>query len=214
MPKKNKTTDTGEAKVPAKRLRDLIIQIRDYLVKLASEIPDSSHEKSIDPDEAVRRLISRAALDSATISGVLALPPGPIGIATILPDLAAIWRRQAQLVADIAAVYGKSAELTRETMMFCLFKHAAAQVVADFAVRAAGRAAGKKASLQAVQKAAEKIGVRLTQRVIRSAAARWLPVVGAIGVGAYAYYDTATVGKTARQFFSGKPSRKKRKKSG
>lgn len=34
--------------------------------------------------------------------------PGPLGLLTILPDMYAIWRVQAQLVADIAAVYGKT----------------------------------------------------------------------------------------------------------
>jgi hypothetical protein len=37
----------------------------------------------------------------------MALPPGPLGLATVIPDLLAIWKLQQQLVADIAAVFGK-----------------------------------------------------------------------------------------------------------
>jgi hypothetical protein len=33
--------------------------------------------------------------------------------------------------------------------------------------------------------------------------ALWLPIAGAVGVGAYAFYDTVQVGKTARQLFEG-----------
>ena len=29
-----------------------------------------------------------------------------------------------------------------------------------------------------------------------------MPIVGAVGIGAYAYYDTASVGKTAIDLFS------------
>ena len=32
---------------------------------------------------------------------------------------------------------------------------------------------------------------------------RWLPVIGVVGVAGYAYYDTAQVGSTALDMFSG-----------
>ena len=36
---------------------------------------------------------------------------------------------------------------------------------------------------------------------ILTSMSRWLPVVGAMGVGAYAYYDTRQVAKTAVALF-------------
>jgi len=36
---------------------------------------------------------------------------------------------------------------------------------------------------------------------IAKTAARWLPVVGSIGVAGYAYYDTAQVAATATELF-------------
>ena len=53
-------------------------------------------------------------------------------------------------------------------------------------------------SLQAI---ARKVGVKITQRVIAKSVTRWLPIVGAVGVGAYAYYDTAQVASTAIELF-------------
>ena len=44
--------------------------------------------------------------------------------------------------------------------------------------------------------------MRVGQRMTSSAIARWLPIVGAVGVGAYAYYDTAQVGRTAIALFT------------
>jgi hypothetical protein len=51
------------------------------------------------------------------------MAPGQLGLLTVLPDLVAMWRIQSQLVSDIAAVYGKTANLGREHMLWCLFKH-------------------------------------------------------------------------------------------
>jgi hypothetical protein len=45
--------------------------------------------------------------------------------------------------------------------------------------------------------------VKIGQRAAGKGLARWLPVVGALGVGAYAYYDTGQVAATAIELFSG-----------
>ena len=63
-------------------------------------------------------------------AGTLALPPGPLGWLTILPEMLAVWKIQSQMVADIAALYGQKSTLTEEQMVYCLFRHSAAQVAA------------------------------------------------------------------------------------
>ena len=45
------------------------------------------------------------------------MPPGPLGWLTIAPELLAVWKIQAQMVSDLAGVYGKAATLTREHMV-------------------------------------------------------------------------------------------------
>lgn len=62
-----------------------------------------------------------AGAQAATVSGTLALPPGPLGMLTIVPDLLAVWKIQAQMVADIAGAFGKNAHLSQEQMLYCLF---------------------------------------------------------------------------------------------
>ena len=178
-------------------------QVTDAILALLGQIPATEKLESQTPDEAARQIANAAASKAALISGGLALPPGPLGWLTLLPDLIAIWKLQAQMVSDIAGVYGRSATLTREEMLFCLFKHAAAQGVRDLAVRVGGRVVVQRGSLRALQKAAAAVGVKVTQRAIGSAAVRWIPLIGAIGVGAYAYYDTAQVARTAMTLFGG-----------
>jgi hypothetical protein len=153
------------------------------------------------PADHARALARSAAVKASVVAGSLALPPGPLGLLTIIPDLVAVWRIQSQMVADIAAAYGKSAQLTREQMLYCLFKHAAAQAVRDLTMRVGERFVFRRATVKALQLLSGKVGIKLSQRVIAKTAARWLPVVGAAGVAAYAYYDTGQVAETAIKLF-------------
>jgi hypothetical protein len=108
---------------------------------------------------------------------------------------------QANMVADIAALYGRQGTLTQEQMLYCLFKHTASQAVRDLVVRAGERWLVKKATSQVLQAVARRIGAKISERAVTKTASRWLPVVGAIGVAAYAYYDTAQVAKAAIELF-------------
>ena len=134
-------------------------------------------------------------------SGVIALPPGPIGWLTILPELIAAWKIQSQLVSDIAAIYGKRASLTQEQMIYYLFRHTAAQVFGDVVVRVGERVLVRRVSLYLMQSIAEKIGVKVTQRALGKGLSRWIPVIGALGIGAHAYCDTAQVAASAIDLF-------------
>lgn len=168
------------------------------LKKLLSVIPSASRTGGGDVESRPRALVGAAALKAAALSGTLSLPPGPAGLLTILPDLFLIWKIQRQLVADLAAHYGKTVFLTRESMLYCLFKHGASQALRDVVVRAGQRVLIRRATLGTL----EKVGVSVGRRMASKAMARWLPIVGAVGVGAYAYYDTAQVGRTAMSLFT------------
>jgi len=160
-------------------------------LELISRIPASSENRVVDAATRARKLTTRAALKAATISG-LALPPGPLGLVTVLPDLYAVWRVQAQLVLDIAAVHGQTAFLSRETMAWCLFRRAAAQAVRDVVTRVGERVVVNGISLRGMETVLTKIGMTATQRVLEKGAARFIPLVGAVGVAVYAYRSSAT----------------------
>ena len=190
-------TDSKDIDVP----RNLLGKITNLLMGLFSETPlsDESHCRS--PRERARKLALEASLKAAGVSGSLAIPPGPVGMLTVLPDLAVVWRIQRQLVADIASCYGKTAQLGKEQMLYCLFKHAAGQIVRDMVVRVGERVLIKRASVLVMQRMLRRIGVVVTERVVGRTISRWLPIVGAVGIGAYAFYDTAQVAKTSISLF-------------
>jgi hypothetical protein len=172
------------------------------LERVLAEIPAPETGRADLPDHAARAIARRAAKRAALLSGSLALPPGPLGFMTLLPDLYLIWQTQRQMVADIFGVYGRSAELTRTHMLYCLFRHAASHVVRDVAVRGGQRLVVRQLSGSALRSALGGVGVSISQRLAGNAAGRWIPLAGAAAVGAYAYWDTMQVAKTAQRLLS------------
>jgi uncharacterized protein (DUF697 family) len=169
----------------------------DAVESVVAGVP-ASREHAVDaPGAAARALARKAAARAAALSGALALPPGLLGMLTVLPDLLAIWRIQAQMVSDIAGLYGKDLQLTRSHMLYCLFRHAASHVTRDVVVRAGQRFVVRQLSGGALRSLLTSIGISVTQRIAGTAASRWVPVLGAAAVATYAYFDTLQVAKTA-----------------
>ncbi|RYD14566.1 MAG: hypothetical protein EOP90_13065 [Lysobacteraceae bacterium] len=191
-------------RVAAADARSAATRLGDVVLELASYVPASRERATSGPHAHAERLANAAAKRAALAAGTLALPPGPLGWLTILPELVAIWQIQRQMVADIAAAHGASAELTRSQMLYCLFRHAAAQALRDVGMQVGARLIVRDLPLRTIERVAAKIGVRLSRRVAGRGVSRWLPVIGAIGVGAYAYYDTRQVARTAIALFGGK----------
>jgi len=171
------------------------------ILDFASQIPGSQVHRGLHPEAKARELAHQAARKAALTAGSLALPPGPLGWLTVLPELVAIWRIQAQMVSDIAAAYGQHASLGREQMLWCLFRHTAAQAFRDLVVRMGDRLLFRRLSATLAERVARRIGVSLSRRAIGAGVSRWLPVIGAAGVGAYAWYDTRNVARTAIELF-------------
>jgi hypothetical protein len=180
---------------------DPLARILEALKDAVSMIPSSSEPASGDSRGRAQVLGKAAALKAAAVSGTLAMPPGPAGLLTIIPDLFFIWKIQGQLVSDVAAAYGKTAFLTREGMVHCLFKHAAAQALRGIVVQSGERLLIRRASSELFERALGRVGVGISERLASRALSRWLPVLGAVGVGAYAYYDTTQIAKTAIEAF-------------
>jgi hypothetical protein len=192
--------------VPARRVdaadESLGERLTRAVLDVAGYVPDSDERASRTPDERARAIASAAANKAALAAGSLALPPGPLGLVTVLPDLYLIWQTQRQMVSDIFGVYGRSAELTRAHMLYCLFRHAASQIVRDVAVRGTQRLVIQQLSGSALRNALGTIGVSVSRRVAGNATGRWIPLAGAAAVGAYAYWDTMQVANTATRLLA------------
>ena len=176
-------------------------RIAKAVLDAIAHVPITIEQPNALPEARARMLANAAALQASALAGTLALPPGPTGLVTILPELLGVWRIQAQMVADIAGAFGKAGALSREQMLYCLFKHSAAQAVRDLVMRVGERYLIRHVGVRVIQRVAAAVGIKITHRAIARTVARWLPVVGAVGVAGYAYYDTSQVATTAIAFF-------------
>jgi hypothetical protein len=184
------------------RMERLQRAIADAILDRITEIPASEERRAKEPATRAAELTRAAAREAAMFSAGLALPSGPLGLLTIVPDLIKVWRVQVQLIADIAAAHGRHAKLNREQVLYCLFSHAASNALRDLLVRVGERVVVRKTTLVAMQHLVAIVGINVIQRVISKSVGRWVPGIGAAAVGAYAYYDTRRVGRTAAELFA------------
>lgn len=174
------------------------------VLEVVSDIPRPRVRRRRQPDEAARQLAAAAALKAALAAGSLALPGGVLGWLTVLPQLRAVWRIQVQLVVDIAALHGHRGRPTREEILHCLFQQATARTLQQVAVRAGSGLSAGSVPARLLQLGVQRIAVRLVQRMVGRRLSRLLPLVGAAGIGAYAYLETARVGTAAMALFETK----------
>src|SRR4051812_17948528 len=176
--------------------------VSQALNTLVSKVPRSAEPADFDPRIRAQALAKSAAFRAAALSGTMSLPPGPLGMMTVLPDLLSVWRLQQQLVADIAAAFGKSDLLTSETMVICLFQHGSSTLTSDLLSRSGNRVLVRRVAVSTLHQLLGKISIRVTQRLAAKGFSRWLPLIGAVGVGAYAYYETNQVATNAIDLFA------------
>lgn len=188
--------------VPTAAPADARQHLGDAILDLVLRVPDSSEREMEQPHARAHEIARTASRQASLLAGSLALPPGFLGWLTILPELAGVWKLQAQMVSDIAALYGKTPTLGREQMIYCLFKHMSAQLFRDVVVRAGERYLVRRVSMGFIQSLARTVGTKVTQKMIGKGVSRFVPLLGAVGVSAYAYFDTSQVAKTAIELFS------------
>ena len=145
---------------------DVGARIGDAILGFIGNVPSSARRKSKSAEADARQAIATAAARASLAAGTLSLPPGPFGWLTMLPELVAVWKIQAQLVADIAALHGRKSVLTREAMLYCLFRHTAAQALRDIVVQAGAQILVKPATIHLLQKIARSIGIKIGQRAL------------------------------------------------
>lgn len=171
------------------------------LLDVAGRVPPSTVHPSDAAKECSRAIARRATLKASAIAGTLALPPGPLGWATIGPELYAVWRLQAQMVSDIAACHGRHRSLRREEMLYCLFQHTAAGAFRDIVIQIGERYIVRQTPLSALYAIANKIALRIAQRSMTRVGTRWLPIAGAVAVAGFVLLDTRRVAATAMALF-------------
>src|SRR4029450_4915496 len=165
------------ARADAQRIRN----VENAIESVIADVPPPRTHRVSDAGRAAEKIVREAAQKAAVLSGSLALPPGPIGMLTVLPDLYLLWKVQRQMVSDIFALHGREAELTRSHMVYCLFRHMASEVARDVVVGAGARChvVLKQRSGGVMGVLLRRGGVSVPQRAAGPAGSRWVPIAGA-----------------------------------
>jgi hypothetical protein len=150
------------------------------------------------PEEMTRKA-SRSAFLLSTGAG---MPMGPIGLATIVPELIGLIKIQINLIYRIAKYYNQEAKVSATLVLFILgnalgvvLKHA---ITEKIGVQIAARSLSAEGTKKLTKKIGEKIGVEIFQR----AAGRWIPFVLAPVFGYFSLSMTRRVGREAEKLLS------------
>ncbi len=176
--------------------------IAQTILGFIGQVPQTEEVRHRNPRSRARQIGRQAARRAALSAGTLALPPGPLGWLTLLPEMRTVWGQQTQMVADIAGSYGRHADLTPELMLYCLFRHLAPSAFRRVVHHDGGVTIVRRATPGLLRAIVVKIATRISLRLLGRGATRWLPIVGAIGVGGFSWFDTGRVADTARELFS------------
>lgn len=153
--------------------------------------------------KTAEELISAASWKAFAASTALALPPGPLGLATILPELLTVTKIQINLVYAIAKLKGQEAKLN-DSLVALIFAHEAGLQIGRYLNENFGdKVIVKSLSQRAYAQIAEQVGIRIGIRITQKALGRWIPVLFAPVFGALSKKMTERIGQEALKMFSG-----------
>ena len=147
----------------------------------------------------VDALISKCGNTNAVISGGAGLIPGPWGMLAVIPEITLIIKNQIELIFDIGKASGKSDTQLSKELLVGIFASASGAAGIGLITVHAGKILVKRASLRVMQKIVVLLGGRVTQRLLKSMVAKWVPGIGAAAMAAWAKISTNMVGKKAKE---------------
>jgi len=151
--------------------------------------------------DGVPILIGACAKKTGFSSAIFAAPPGPLGLATILPEILTNSVLQTKMIYDIAVAHEQDQELPPQLALW-LLASGAGKIGTHFIVQAGGKLLVRRASLRAMQNLAGRFAVKVTQRALSKAIWRFLPGVGAAAMGIWTYHVTKRIGSQADELFA------------
>ena len=143
-------------------------------------------------------IASNKAFSLSFASGMM---PGPFGMVTILPELAAVTKIQMDLLYKIAKYHGKLDKVNR-TLVLYVFGCALGVTAGRLLVQRVGtRIIVKALSTQAAQKISAAVGARIGSSVVQRGAGRWICLATAPVFAWLSKRMTEKIGEHAEDLF-------------
>ena len=177
-------------------LNDMFDQViadrKKHYVENPKEIPERKDADAI---------ISKWANTNAVIAGAAGLVPGPWGMLAALPEIITVIRNQTKMIFDLCLALGQHKHMRSELVIGILMSSVGAGGGSLIAVQG-GKLLVKRASLRVMQKIIAMLGGKVTQQLLKSMVGKWLPIVGAAAMAAWARYTTKKLGEQAVELLS------------
>jgi hypothetical protein len=152
--------------------------------------------------DRVDDFIDEAAGKAFKISMTLGLIPGPIGFASILPEVVALTRLQIDLIYRIARCYDKAETVNTEIVLLIL-ANVMGVAGGEALIRKTGTALViRSANTRVMRALTRKIGTRVIDTAVEKAIGRWIPVVTAPLFGHFSRSLTRKIGREAKRILS------------
>ncbi len=173
---------------------------RNWLERVLSSLLSYKEEEGT--FGSTEEMIDEAARRAFRISTALGLIPGPLGMATILPEIAALTKLQINLIYRIAKYHGQEEKFNKELVLLIL-GNATGVAVGEIVLRRVGTAlVVRSVNARVTRAVARKIGARIINRAAERAVARWIPMAAAPLFGYFSRSLTKRIGREARRLFS------------
>ncbi len=161
-----------------------------------------SSKQDGEPTGTPEEMIDEAGQRAFKIGTALGLIPGPLGMAVILPEIAALTRLQINLIHRIAGHHRKQEKVSREIVLLIL-GNALGVAAGESLVRKAGSALViKSVNTRIIRGIARKIGTRIIDTAAEKAMGRWIPMITAPLFGYLSRSLTRKIGREANSLFS------------
>lgn len=157
--------------------------------------------EKIQVDGAPRDMTDFASNKAFSVSFASGMMPGPFGMATILPELAAVTKIQMDLLYKIAKYHGRLDKVNR-TLVLYVFGCALGVTAGRLLVQRVGsRLIVKALSTQAAQKTAAAVGARIGSSFVQKSAGRWICLATAPVFAWLSRRMTEKIGEHAEDLF-------------
>lgn len=170
-------------------------------LEASSRVPGSAATAAGAGAEKIENIINKCAIENAAISGSAGLIPGPWGMVAVVPEIAAVMRKQIGMVYDIGVANGKEAYITKEILAGIVLSAIGTGATGLFVMHGS-KILVKRTSLRVFQKIVSLLAGKVTQQALKSAITKWLPIVGAAFMAWLSGHMTQKIGRAAQAFFN------------
>ena len=174
-------------------LTEFLLDLENYKSPYAPAVGDTS--------EIIIPLIRKYSLQSSALSSTLGVIPGVSGLVTVIPEIILLLKLQSRMIKDIAILHGKENLLTKELLLYCLFKDSEIEVFQTSIRMTVSRIFIRPISLSLLHTFFIRVIQLKSNHFKRKKSSFLISFISGLSNGVLSFIDTQMVGTTANLIF-------------